>query len=150
VNHKNIFVSTLFLAIFPSSGFHHEVAENCALLSHYAAGSGNSIPAFRDNQSVSSSTVKTLKTGTLGCPETSARNYHYPLRNKPGERSFLLIKMLAACVHINRACLVENDLCIMNSKIQIQNSLFGCVVNPSQSNTKFKSSGLHAFGWQVN
>ena len=33
--------------------------------------------------------------------------------------------------------------------LSLQNSLFGCVVNRSQSNTKFKSSGLHAFGWQV-
>jgi hypothetical protein len=43
---------------------------------------------------------------------------------------------------------VEIDLRIMNNKIQIQYSLFECVVNRSQSNTKFKSSGLHAFGWQ--
>ena len=57
--------------------------------------------------------------------------------------------MLAARVHINRTCIVETDLYIMNSMIQIQNSLFGCVVNRSQSDTKFKSSGLHAFGWQV-
>jgi hypothetical protein len=64
--------------------------------------------------------VKTLKTGPIGCPE---RNYHYSLRNKPEERSTLLIIMFAACVHINRACLVETDLCVVNSKIQIQNSL---------------------------
>jgi len=25
--------------------------------------------------------------GPIGCPETSARNYHYSLRNNPGERS---------------------------------------------------------------
>jgi len=87
--------------------------------------------------------------GPIGCPETSVRNYNYSLRNKPEEHSSLLIKMLAACVHINRACLVETDFYIMNSKIQIQNSLFGCFVNRLQSNTKFKSSGLHAFGWQV-
>ena len=153
MNHKNIFVSTLFLAIFLSccviSGFRREIDENCALLGYYAARCGNFLPTLRDNLSVSSSTVKTLETGRIGCPETSARNYHYSLRNKPEEHSSILIKMLAACVHINRACLVENDLYIMNSKIQIQNSLFGCVVNRSQSNMKFESSGLHAFGWQV-
>jgi len=128
VHHKNIFVSALFLAIFLSrcviSGCRHEVDENCALLGYYAADSGNFLPTFRDYISISSSTVKTLKKGPIGCLETSVRNYHYSLRNKPEERSSHLINMLAACVHINRACLVETDLYSMNSKIQIQNSLF--------------------------
>jgi hypothetical protein len=30
--------------------------------------------------------------GRLGCPETSARNYHYTLRNIPGERRFNLYR----------------------------------------------------------
>jgi hypothetical protein len=34
------------------SGFRHEVYENCALLGHYAASSGNSLPTFRENLSV--------------------------------------------------------------------------------------------------
>jgi hypothetical protein len=34
------------------SGFRREVDENCALLGHYAASSGNSLPTFRDNLSV--------------------------------------------------------------------------------------------------
>jgi hypothetical protein len=46
---------------------------------YYAAGSGNLLPMFRDNLQPQSSTVKTLKTGPIRCPETSARNYHYPL-----------------------------------------------------------------------
>jgi hypothetical protein len=83
VNHKNIFVSTLFLAIFLSccviAGFRREVEEKCALLGYYAAGNDDLLPTFQDNLSVSSSTTKTLKTGPIGCPETSARNYHYPL-----------------------------------------------------------------------
>jgi len=130
VNHKNIFVNTLFFAIFLSycviSVFRREVDENCALLGYCAAGSGNLLPTFRDNLSVSSSTVKTLKTGPIGCPETSVRNYYYSLRNNPEEHSSLLIKILTACIHINRACLVETDLYIMNSKIQIQNSVWVC------------------------
>jgi len=31
----------------------------------------------------------TLRMGLIGCPETSAVNYHYPLRNSPEERSSL-------------------------------------------------------------
>ena len=37
------------------SGFRREAAENCALLSHYTASSGDSLPMFRDNLSVPSS-----------------------------------------------------------------------------------------------
>jgi len=43
--------------------------ENCILLGYYAASSGNSY--------------------TIGCPETLVRNYHYPLRNNPEERSYV-------------------------------------------------------------
>jgi hypothetical protein len=97
--------------------------KNCALLGYYAAGSGNLLRTFRDNLSDPSSTVRVLKTGPIVCPETSARNHHYSLLNKPEKHNSLPIKMLAACVHINKACLVETDLCIMNSMIQIQNFL---------------------------
>jgi len=41
-----------------TSGFHREVDENCALLCHYAASSGNSLPTFRDNLSVPSSRLE--------------------------------------------------------------------------------------------
>jgi len=36
----------------------HEVAENCALLGHYAASSGNFLQTIRDDLSVPSSGVK--------------------------------------------------------------------------------------------
>ena len=34
-----------------NASFHSEVDENCALLSYYAASSGNLLPTFRDNLS---------------------------------------------------------------------------------------------------
>jgi hypothetical protein len=60
----------------------------CDLLRYYAAQSDNSVPAFRDNLSVPSSTVKNskywnslfLKMGPK-CPETSVQNYHSALHN---------------------------------------------------------------------
>jgi len=36
------------------SGFRRQVDEDCALLGYYAASSGNFLPTFRDNLSVSS------------------------------------------------------------------------------------------------
>jgi hypothetical protein len=82
--------------------------ENFALLGYYAASSGNFLPTFRDNlsvtgnflpkfrdnQSVPSSGVNNpflildpWKTGPKGCLETSVINYHYTQRNNPEERS---------------------------------------------------------------
>jgi hypothetical protein len=40
------------------SSFRRELDKNCALLGHYIASSGNFLPTFRDNLSVSFSTVK--------------------------------------------------------------------------------------------
>ena len=95
-NHTNIFASTFFLAILSNrwviSGFRDEADEICSLPGNYAAGSGHCLPTFRDNQSVPSSTSWPLKTGLIGCPETSVRNYHYSPRNKPEEDSSLLTK----------------------------------------------------------
>jgi len=71
------------------SGFLHEVDEICALLWYYSAYSGNFLPPFRNNLSVSSSTAKIswlLKMGPIGCPETAVKNYHYTLSNIPEER----------------------------------------------------------------
>jgi hypothetical protein len=48
-------------------GFCSEVDETCALLGYYAASSGNLLTIL----------------GPVGCPETSIRNYHYLLHNKP-------------------------------------------------------------------
>jgi hypothetical protein len=36
--------------------------------------------------------IGTLKMRTIGCPETSVRNYHYSLRNSPEESSSHLIR----------------------------------------------------------
>jgi hypothetical protein len=50
------------------------LVENCALLGHYAAGSGNSLPTFRDNLSVLFWKVNKswpFKMGPIFCPERS-------------------------------------------------------------------------------
>jgi len=40
-----------------------------------------------------------VKMGPIGCSETSARNYHYLLRNNPEERGTLLLCMLTVQKH---------------------------------------------------
>jgi hypothetical protein len=60
--------------------------EICALLRRYAASNGNTLTAFRDNVSVSTSMVKNSKTlniGPIRCPETSVKAYYSTLRNIP-------------------------------------------------------------------
>ena len=52
------------------SGPRLEVGESCAVLGYHAASSSNFAPTFRD----------------IG-PETSVRNYYYPLRDNPEECS---------------------------------------------------------------
>jgi hypothetical protein len=47
------------------SGFRREVVENCALLGYYEAGSGNSLPTFRDKLLDSSSRIKNPKISEL-------------------------------------------------------------------------------------
>ena len=49
-----------------------------ALLGYYAASSGDFLLTFQESSA--------LKMGPIGCPETSARNYHYSLRSKSEER----------------------------------------------------------------
>jgi hypothetical protein len=69
--------------------------ENFSLLDYYTANSGNSLPTFRDNISVSSSRVKKrspLKMRQTACLERSVRNYHYSLRYNPEERSSHLLR----------------------------------------------------------
>jgi hypothetical protein len=85
---------------WPSVVMWRSLDENCALLGCYTTGSDNSLPTFRNNLSVLSSSVKnpisliefsTLEMGPIGCFEKSVRNYHYSLRNSPEEsRSDLL------------------------------------------------------------
>jgi len=65
--------------------FSRQIDEICALQGYYAEYSGISLPTFRDS----------LQWGPTGCPETSARNYHYTLRNVPAERiTYFLIRIL--------------------------------------------------------
>jgi hypothetical protein len=54
----------LYFCLQVISGFPREVDENCALLGHYAASSGNSLPTFRNNLSVTSSGFLRLEDGT--------------------------------------------------------------------------------------
>jgi len=68
------------------SGFFRKVDENCALLGYYAASSGNFLPTFRYNPSVTPFKVR-LKMGKIVCPENSVRTYHYSLGNNPEEGS---------------------------------------------------------------
>jgi len=65
----------------------NHIEDNCVLLRYYAASSGNSLQTFRDNLSAPS-----LKMEKICCPETSVRNYHYSLRNKPEELSSHLLR----------------------------------------------------------
>ena len=68
--------------------------EICSILGYDAVYSGNSLSTFRGNLSVPSSGVNKSKTsciswplnrGSIVCPETSVRNYHYTLRNNHEE-----------------------------------------------------------------
>ena len=42
-----------------------------------------------------------MNTGPVGCPETSAKNYHYSLDNNPEERSSYVFVDYIVGVHIN-------------------------------------------------
>ena len=44
--------STHCILFRDSTGFRRDAGENCALLRHYAASSGNFLPTFRDNPSI--------------------------------------------------------------------------------------------------
>ena len=66
-----------------TSGLRLEEDVNYAVLCYYAASSGNFVPTFRNNLLESSY----LKSVPIRCPETSAGNYHYSLRNNPEQRS---------------------------------------------------------------
>jgi len=75
---------TPFQSSLVTSGFHREVYENCALLSHYAACSGDSLPTSRDN--LTGPIFKGFFTledgmGPTGCRETAVNNYQPTLTN---------------------------------------------------------------------
>jgi hypothetical protein len=56
----------------PTALWQHLWLQNYALPGYYSASSGTFLP---------------LKTGPIGCPETSVTNYQYTARNDPEERS---------------------------------------------------------------
>jgi hypothetical protein len=69
-----------------SGGIASLILEICSLLRYYAASSGNPSPTFRDSRSVSSSkSSRPLKMGSIGCPETSVKDYHTRLCHVPEE-----------------------------------------------------------------
>ena len=84
------------------SGFCCDVDEMRALLGYYAALCGSSVPTFRDNLSVPSSSVMTMDPTV--CPETSVKKYHSTLRNIPEERRYQLQGTVLAC-----SCRVSGD-----------------------------------------
>jgi hypothetical protein len=51
--------------MFVISGICCKVAENCTLVSYYAANSGNFLPVFQDNLSVPSSVFKNPQDNAL-------------------------------------------------------------------------------------
>ena len=73
--------------------FRREVDGHCVILSCYEESSGNYLPTFRDI-SLPFSNFKNprgpLNLGPICCPETSARNYLYSLRNSSKERSLFI------------------------------------------------------------
>ena len=92
--------------MFVISGICCKVAENCTLVSYYAANSGNFLPVFQDNLSVPSSVFKnpqdnaldpnmgflldswTLRMGLIGFPNMSVR-ITTTLHKNPEEHSSL-------------------------------------------------------------
>jgi len=64
----------------------------CDLLGYYAASSGDLLPTFRVNLSVSLKESRIQNMGPIDCLETSIRNYHYSLRNDPEGRSSQLLR----------------------------------------------------------
>jgi len=66
-------------------------SETCALLSCYAASSGNFLPTFRANKNLRT-LIWFLMLIPIGCPETSVVNYHCSLSNNPEERRSQLLR----------------------------------------------------------
>jgi hypothetical protein len=73
------------------SGYRRDADEICALLGYYTVSSGNPLPTFRDNLSVSyprvKKSTKTHENGADRLSETSVQKYHSKLRNIPEERT---------------------------------------------------------------
>jgi len=91
-----------------------QLAESRALLSYYAASSGDFLQTFRENLSV-----------PIGCPETSAINCHYSLRNNAEERSSRLLRSGSLKSHISTYThFVLSDLA--NSCVMVVDNCFDC------------------------
>jgi hypothetical protein len=78
------------------SGLRLEIAKNSALLGCYSFLADAAVqpigPILMDKESEKILDLKfqyslTLRIGPIGCPETSAGNFHYTLRNNPEEHS---------------------------------------------------------------
>jgi hypothetical protein len=90
------------------SGFRREVDEVFALLGFYVVYSGNYLPTCHDTLSVPFSGVeksviyRSLTMGPTVCTETAVRDYHYTLRNNPGEPTseldVLVYRSFANCI----------------------------------------------------
>jgi hypothetical protein len=75
---RPVFITILIPRVIQSAPlcFRREVAENCALLSYYAASTGDFLPTFRDNLSVPSSEDSwTLRMGPIGCLEITTTRW---------------------------------------------------------------------------
>jgi hypothetical protein len=82
IHHASSYFTGIHVS-FMISGLLRDVHDICALLGYYAASSGNPLPTFWGNVSVSSSRDKM---GPIRSPETWVNNYHSTLRNIPEER----------------------------------------------------------------
>jgi hypothetical protein len=63
------------------SGFRREIDYNCFLLGYYAANSDNFTDVSGKIIGLNFLASGPLKMGPIGCPELSARNYHFRLHN---------------------------------------------------------------------
>jgi len=98
---------------------------NCAILSYYAAYSGNSLPMFQDNLLVLSWRVKNswlLKMGLIGCPEMLVRNYQYILHNSTDECKSHLLRGRSLKSHTKPQHVSTITGCPQQAHFQTQNS----------------------------
>jgi hypothetical protein len=84
------------------SGVRREVDENC-FLGYCLASSSNNLQTFRNNLSGPTSRPSPLQTGTIGCPETSARTHHYLLRKSTRRAQFSSFSVFCVDVRTNSA-----------------------------------------------
>jgi hypothetical protein len=66
---------------------------NCTFPSYYAGGSIHFLTDVSEQPVGPILRLQESRLGPIGCPETSVRNYHYWLRNKPEEGSSHLLRV---------------------------------------------------------